>query len=308
MWLYIGLALLVEIVIILINALRYKIMLSATGTPVSVKNTFLINLGVKFSTFITPFKMGAIVTKPIATSSLANVPVKKSMPIIAFEQFFDIGWQILALPFMLVLIGEAALISNFIIEFIIIALMFVFVGIAYTKRSYLFSKLWSIKRFLPSKFQRFGKKMVVSKKNLKESLRETAGHVSNRIFLFKVSLMTLITIFVAPAVIYFCGLAFSVPMSYPTAILIYWASMIIGRFSGIPGGFGAREFSLIAMLTAFGFPIALSASFSVLYRGIKMIAPIAIGGPVFFYTSGRVTKDVVFENKENNNQQKEKKD
>jgi len=294
MWSYIALALLADVLVMLINSFRYKIILSAADQRISHKKTLLINLGVKFSTYVTPFKTGAAITKPIITNKMAAIPIKFSAPLILFEQFFDIGWQIVALPFLLILIGEAAMISSFTTEFIIIALSVVFIGIAYIKRSYIFSKIWSMKRLLPARFHGAGKKMGINKPKMKQIIKQSSVHISNRKFLAKISFMTLLTVFVAPLTIYYCGLAFSVGMTYPTAFLLYWASMIIGRFSGIPGGFGAREFSLVAMLGALGIPLAAATGFSVIYRIVMMLIPIGVGGPVFFYASGKIARAALF--------------
>ena len=283
MWYYIPLAIIVVMLITLINSFRYRLILNYAKESISTVHAFLVHQIVKFSTIIVPFKMGAIVTKPVATKTLSGVEMKRSFPVTIFEQFIDIGWQIVFLPFLLIFIGEARLLSDMTVEIILLIALIGLVILAYKKRGSILSRLWRFKRVLPKKARNFGKKHGLSEEKTKKMVDQSVGYLSEWKLLLSIAIPTIAMILISPLVLQVTGLFFSVVIGYKIAFMAHWASFIIGRFSGVPSGFGTRDLSLAGFLIIFGIDPIVTAQLVILYRVINMIPSIVIGGSMSLY-------------------------
>lgn len=287
MWYYIIFAFTAMLIEVLISSYKYKIIFANINERISVWKSFLINCIVKFSMHLAPFKMGTILTKPVATKVLSKIRIKKSLPAIFFEQIFDTGWQILMLPFLLLLIGQKRIFGNILMEFAIFAAFIVFIFIAYKKRGLLFSWLFRMKRFLPNKIRKAAKKHGFTRKTLNKMVEDSLRSLSDWRFLAKLAIPTVVSIFTSHLILLFCAYTLSLPVDFVTAFLIYWTSAIIGRLSGLPGGFGAKDATMLGLFTLFGFDIVLAVEVLVLYRILTFVPFAIISGITFFCYGGK---------------------
>ena len=57
----------------------------------------------------------------------------------------------------------------------------------------------------------------------------------------------------------------------------FWVPMLIGKVSGLPGGIGAREGSMLMMMSGMGFPLIESLNVIIMFRAFSIIALTALG-------------------------------
>ncbi len=75
---------------------------------------------------------------------------------------------------------------------------------------------------------------------------------------------------------------FGIPISLPQAVFAYSAATLVGALSFLPGGLGATEVSLAALLIRFGVVKGDAASATVLVRLATLWFAVALGG-IFLY-------------------------
>lgn len=276
----------------LVNAFRYKIMLSNAGLRLPLPGSYMTQMAAKFSTYIIPFKAGIVFTKPIATRILSKpgIPVKRSTPIILFEQIFDLGWQIILLPFLIIFLGEQKLYNDLFVEGFLALIMIALVIGAFRYRHSLFNSFWRLKRFAPKKIKKTGKKHGFTDRKLRDIMEQSVRKLSDWRLLLKILIPTILVILIEPLILQFSVLAFPAYISFKTAFLVHWTSMIIGRISGMPGGFITRDVTVLGLLTFFAIPPTLALEITIFYRIITMLPSLIVGGVAFSYLSGKAAR------------------
>jgi len=95
----------------------------------------------------------------------------------------------------------------------------------------------------------------------------------------------MILFFVVPLILHFCIMMFANNVSYYKVFLVYWVSMVVGRLSGIPGGFGSRDLTAGGLLLLYGVPASASIQIIIWQRIVSLIPYFLIGGPLLYYYS-----------------------
>ena len=267
-------------------AFRYKAIIASLNEDIRFFDSFNITCLTQFVSYLSPFRIGTIFTKPFVTKVISSISFKKSMLASVFEQFFDITWQITLLPIFVYLVGNEYLHVSGLFSFFIIILLFgslVFI-VVHSKNAV--EILWKIKFIVPRFVRDFSKKKKISKERVLELIEKSKLHLNNRKMLFIITIMTFIHFVLSALTLELFLLYFKYQVLYFLVLAGFWAPNIIGRFSGIPFGLGVRDVSLGAILVAFGVTIADSAKIVILTR-LSVILPITIFGVIFLVYNGR---------------------
>lgn len=287
-WGYLILALFISIALLIILAIRFQIIFKQIDEEISLLHSFYASCIAQFSTYLLPFKVGAVAAKPLALKVLTKSPLKKSLFATFFEQFVDASWQLSLLPILLFIIGGEKLLDNSKIELAIYILLIILILWALKSYSRFISLAWKFKRFLPKSLLRVGKKMELTERDANEFMNKSIGYLSEWFFFIKLSIPTLFVIFVSPVIVQLTTLAFSLMIDFKTAFLIYWVSLVVGRLSGIPGGFGSRDITMVGLLGIFNIDVASAIKITFLYRFVTMLPTILIGGSLFLYLGKKI--------------------
>jgi uncharacterized protein (TIRG00374 family) len=188
----------------------------------------------------------------------------------------------------LIAIGEEKLIDDLKLKFLILILLIFSMLLLFKNYSAFITFIWKFKRVLPKNIRRKGREMELTEEKAKMLINTYMKHFSEWRFISKVSLPTLIVVLASPVILQLSTLVFSITMTYKTAFVIFWASAIVGRLSGLPGGFGSQDITMIGLFSIFGIDPAAALKITLVYRFVIMAPIIALGGPLFFHLGKRL--------------------
>ena len=277
---FIGLAVLINLAVTVVGSIRYKIVLHDLGSSISLAGSFLVMNAAQFSSYITPMRIGGIISKPHASKIIAGVKARVALFATLIEQAFDLSWQIILLPFLLILIGNKSMGLN--LQVVILILFLLTALGAFLKRRMIISILFRFSRFLPGFVKRHAKGRKLTKKRILRLVGKTSSYLNVRMVL-KLAIPTIITMIVAPFSLMFVARSVLVTITFGTAFVSILSSTIIGRLSGVPGGFGVREVSLAGFLIFFGIDPILAAEIAVLNRVASALVVVVFGAPALAY-------------------------
>ncbi len=153
-----------------IIAYRYKILLNYFNEKISLLDSFFITYANNFLSYLSPFRIGTVFTKPLITKFFSKILIRKSVPVTIFEQIFEFGWQIILLFILLIFIGEKFLFNNILLEIILFCLVIFILIIALLNHEKVISFLWRFKNLLPRKIKEIGRKANLNEEKMKESM------------------------------------------------------------------------------------------------------------------------------------------
>jgi uncharacterized protein (TIRG00374 family) len=283
---FISLAFLLTIVTVVLSGMRYRLMLRKMGTGSSALKASLAIFAGQTASFVVPFKMGSVTVRPLMTKRLEKASVKTSLFATVFENMFDLGWQVVALPFLLIMVGEYALLHNIYIEIAALTAFLAASLLAARRYDAVLPRIWDMKRLVPKSVRSFMMKRDVSKKSMTSFMRDSAGLMKDRAFFAEFLLWTAAIIIVTPLVFWMLGIMLHMPMGFREAFLVFWISGIIGRLSGIPGGYVTRDVSSIAIMGLLGFDLASATALAIIHRIVIIGSIAAVGGPAITYAGG----------------------
>jgi len=288
MWIvYILLGVFVNVLSIFLLSIRYKSILKHMGVRISAMRSFyLINI-CQFINYVIPAKVGTVLARPLLTKIDTKAPIKKTFFAVMFEQVYEIGWELMMLPFIILAIGEKTLMGNFYLDFILIGLLLLFISFTALKRDLLVSWAWKLKRIAPRGLKRRLKEKDMTKEKAKRILDDFVRNLSDKALFSKMFLLTLASTLVLPIMLNASGAVFGVSIGYATAFLVFWASYILGRLSGLPGGIFVRDAATAGLLVMFGVDIIAAGQIVILFRLISISPLFLIGLPLFAYFGGR---------------------
>ena len=240
---------------------------------------------------IAPFRAGTLLTRPAILKKLFNLPLKKSYFATIIEQMLE---TIMEAIVFLVFVSLVSLsdVSFPYVTIIASAFSLVFLILLFYSRRGLSaaeSLISLLARVMPRKLVGFAKKRKVAKSDIINILRdfqENGGKSRDIVLILSSSFAALLF---SPLSMYFFFGFMSLDVTYFDAFFVFWASVFVGRVSGIPGGFGVREGSMIFMLTALGAPLLPSIQATILYRVLStaimlimgFLASVDMGVPMF---------------------------
>jgi len=226
--------------------------------------------------YLSPFRIGTVVTKPIILSTLSKISKKKVLLVTALEQFFDISWQVFSIPLFIFIHGWAGF--NLDIAYKIgLVLLSIWVSIIiFGKRmKTAIPKLFCL---IPKSRRKFlSRKLGIKASDLDKLAGIATNWASNPRALAVVTLQTLAIVMIYPFLLLFCAKAVGVSIGYKTALTAYWLSYTVGRISGIPSGLGTKDLTLAGLLTMTGVGSVELVSILVLHRITSLLPLIAFG-------------------------------
>ena len=283
---YISIGFFVSIFGVVLNGCRYSIMLKKLGSSISIIDSTLVIFAGQTASYFAPLRLGSVGMRPVASKVLAGVKMKNSLFVTVFENVFEMGWQIPVLPFLVIMVGEYAMYHNLFFEVFLAASFLVLFLILIKKQEYFFPKIWKLKRMIPKRMRKKLQKKI-SRENTEKMVNESQYFISDRILIAKVLVITSVIALIAPIALWAMGLMLSLPMGYREAFLIYWIAVIIGRLSGIPGGYITKDISIVGVMGILGFGFNASVMVALLYRVVTMASVAIFGVPVIGYVSGK---------------------
>ncbi len=280
---YLSLAILSSLMTVIFGGLRYKLILSSLGYHIRASHAMLVQLVARFANFITPFRGGVLISKPLATKFFTKCQLQTGLFVTLFDQVYDLLWELMLLLILGLYLGGEFMTQSTAIK---LGIVFFFVILAIVFYKHLMGCAFWMLRFLPSKL-----KKGLSRKDLENDARKIFRRFKNPAFLYSMISLTVLNALAAPLMVYFAALSLSIHLSYAHALTAFWISFVIGRLSGIPGGFGVRDVTLGAILAGYGLGFSEALELTILSRVVSLFFPLVIGAPSFFILAKRIIRN-----------------
>ncbi|MBW2989018.1 flippase-like domain-containing protein [Candidatus Woesearchaeota archaeon] len=271
-----------------ILSLRYKFILHFMKEKISSFDCFNIGCLTQFISYMSPFKVGSILTKPIITKAVSSVSFKKSALASMFEQLFEITWQISVLPILVYIIGKKYFPVGGYQNIMIIMILLMGMIIAMINSKEIIGFLWKLKFIAPRFLRHFLKKKNISKKRVLELIEKSKSYLKNRKLVAVLAIIAFIHIITATFVLDVFLIFFNYKIPFFLVLAGFWASVILGRLSGLPMGLGVKDVTLGAILVSFGVTLMDSVKIVVFIRLVNIITFNLLG--IFFlaYNSKKI--------------------
>lgn len=264
-------ALSVSLVDLVIVSYKYILMVRGTGEKLSFRHGFVSTNISQAASYLSPFMVGSVLVRPIVLKVLGKIPVKKSTAAVSCEYFFDLQIQLLMFPFLAIMLGEQAFLGSVFFEILILIFFVAFSVLMAKKYNTIITRLWFIKRYFPKRMRSFGKKHKMTKDNIIATIESSMNFLSDRTLLASILILTFLLVFLSPLVLQLSAMFFGVNLSYYTMFLVYWIPAIVGRLSGLPGGFGSRDAVMASMFLLFGTDLVTVLQIIITYRAVVII-------------------------------------
>lgn len=242
--------------------------------------------------YISPFKIGGILAKPLIIKKYTSIKPKDTLFSTFVEIVLDLLWQVALFPILFIFVGKKFFDSHeFLISFILVAISIIIFMILIINKDLSLRIVGLFFRLMPKKFN-IVKKIYKGKNWVETSISKLRLLFSDKRFMFKFFILTVVLLFLNPLVLFFTFKMYSLSLGYFVALSLYWLTFIIGRLSGLPGGLGARDASLGFLLIALGVDASLSVKVTVVSRLILMLPHLGFGIPalVYYGTNGMIKK------------------
>ena len=279
---YAALGFLVNFVYIVLVSLRYKYLLHVMKEKISLLHASCLFCVYQAVTYLDPLKIGGVVAKPVATRLLAKTSLRNAFLATAFEQVFDFIWQIPLVILAVLYFGNALfsavngaqlwLIGGAVVFGILVAIFFQQI-LNFFLQKIIPKKLRKMQTFRNENFLSVKKEILL--------LFKSPSRVG------MMFLITAVFVLFSPFLLLVALAGFNAGISYGAAFLAYWVSFSVGRLSGIPGGFGSRDVTLLGMLVYFGIASGVALKAILLYRMITLIPNLLVGGGILLYYGGK---------------------
>lgn len=211
-----------------------------------------------------------------------NIPLGISVGAIVIERFLDFSFLIaLSIAGLILVTSE----SNFAFQLLIITLIIILGYLIILKPIYFQTLLiriyQQIKKIISySLLDKIFNIILEAHNKITDSI---VSYHSNRKILINTIFITIAIWLINGIFFYFILLAFGCNMSLFNLILISAISEIIGSFSFIPGGFGAKDLSFAILLTTQGIPFDLGVTIYLMARLISYIQVAICAMPFILY-------------------------
>lgn len=263
----------------LFSAVRYGVFVSFFGHVLKVRESFIITTAIIFLSNFFP-RGGSMLAKPYMTKHITRKDFQGALFGTMFEQFFEMSWQVFALPVMLFFYSEKVLFNSAVTLAEVFSLTLLGLVILFVLRKRIFVFLFSHKDKVPGLIRRKLVKYQVTRENMVKFSSQAKEFMKDYRRNALILIFTAGVFFMNALALYLLFVGASVHVTFFESILVYWVSMIVGKFSGIPGGFGARDLTSIGMLASFGVALDIATSLTVLFRLLLLVVPVFVGGPV----------------------------
>ncbi len=282
-----GIAILIAIFSLLILGIRFKFITSELGVPMSTLNalnvtTLTIALG-----YITPFKAGGVLGKPLLIQATSNTKMANSLLVTFLELYLDLAWQsFIILPVILIAGLQQLIPINIGSYSLLLALLLIPIQFIIRKGPTIalhILKSRAALRLLPKKI-----KEKIPLMDLERLAHDTLQHFYKPKFLITAILITSIHIAITPILLGSTLKVFNVELGYLTIFTVYWVSAIVGRVSFLPGGLGIREASLVGLLYFYNVNPVIALKIAALSRILYIIGLAIVSAPFILYTFTKI--------------------
>jgi uncharacterized protein (TIRG00374 family) len=271
---------LAHILVTTVPALRSKLMYTKLKQIVSLKTLAEIHIIVSAFNVIAPFRAGGLLIRTYILKKRYNIPHKINLTAATIEQLVDLVVQAVLALFCVYLIGarmEINLTSKIIISslaLIGIIILFFWGGL----KDLTYNVLVMAEKFMPEKI----KKIIIKKSKIKKqnivNLVKLIQEKDNKIkFILGLIVSTTIIYLIIPISFMIFVYAFGIKLSLIQIFVAFWLPLFLGRVSGIPGGFGVREASMIYVLNLMNVSMVNATSLTVTFRALSIGAIIIAG-------------------------------
>jgi len=288
LWIAFFLGFIIVVSASLVMAFRYRSILSFFNEKISFIDSFNIVSISQFISYLSPFRIGSILIKPLMTKMVSSVSYKKSVLASMFEQIYDISWQILLLPVLMYVGGKKYFYGNIFIHLAVVLISLALVIFMIANLKEVIGFLWRMKFIAPKFFKEFLRKKRVTKERTLQFFEQSKSYLQNRKMLFEVTIITFIHFVLSALVLEVFLVSFNYYVPFYMVLAGFWTSVIIGRLSGLPLGLGARDISLGAMLVVSGVSLTDSVKLVLLVRLVIMMTLFLFGIFFWVYNSRKI--------------------
>src|SRR3989344_2769315 len=287
-YIYFILGLVFNIICLLILAYRSRFIFKFFSENLKVVHALLINALVLFLNYLTPLKIGSV-GYPIVAKKISGIKIVNSIKVAIFEPFFDLFWQFILLIILIFYLGSNALGLNNPYTWILFLILFIIILILIF---YNFKRIFLIMiKIFPGWIKNRVKRLGVNKEIIMDIPFSLSFLIKDYKFIISYMGLTFLVIFFVPFGLYFSSLIFDYPFNFLSILMIYWASFIIGRLSGIPGGLGTRDIAMGFLLNRLGVPTLGIINIILFYRLINLIPSLIIGVYSFLHVGKKIIND-----------------
>ena len=266
--LFLTLALFSNFICIFLIALRYKHLFISISEHAKFLDVTKLVAITQIASYLTPFNIGILLGRPFIGKKFFNIQPGKTILATVIDQWLEFFWQSLLVIFLIV-IGVGSFFQKdlfvFPILFLILSLVFL---LLFSKT--LYPKIFIIKDSIPSFLKKLLKRFITLQ-DLTTAKTYLDQNLHTKKFILPYFSLVLLFILAYPLILYFTSLAFSSSLPYTKIFTATWASYLIGRLSGIPGGFGTRDLTLGAFLALYGLSLEQAAIIALVYRIVTLL-------------------------------------
>jgi uncharacterized protein (TIRG00374 family) len=261
----------------LVVAYRYNAIISRIGERLGFLKAVRINAVSQVSAYLLPIKLAGLTVRPVMTKLVSGISLRKSAVASTYEQFFDTFWQVLSIPLLLIMIGGGmeAFLGPAALVLVAMAATALLI-IKYPKKA--FNLVWGMRRIIPKRARKKLSGGKADKEEVGAFFEESLRLAYDRKMILMMVPLTVAIILVSPVYLYFTVLMFAPGISITAAFVVYWLSQIAGRLSGIPGGFGSKDLTIVGLLGIYGVALGPAVSIALMLRVTSILPSLVIGG------------------------------
>ena len=268
-------ALLLNVPIVLLRALRAQVCLRLLGHRISLRSMIPVQLVGQTSSTVTPAASGDYVRAYIWRRQDA-VPVRDGAAVVTYERLYSLFLLAVVAILLIVLprhgwIGWLAVAAGLALATLAPA------AVELVTPSHL--ERWALRRLTSGRWLgKFAEGALEMADNLRRLFRSP-------MLLMQTSAMTLGVFILSGAQVMFVLAGLGDTVRITQAVAVYATSQVAGILSTLPFGLGAADAILVALLAGYGAGLATSATAAVLFRAVSTL-PLALAGLVAYTRVG----------------------
>jgi len=266
---YIIAALLITILYIIVHGYMYKSSFQSLNANVPYKNMLILALKRNFISVFLPaggVSSYAFFTQEIKNLGISNIRIHLSSVVYGIAGFASLF--LIAVPAIFIMAFSHSLSRNIVIAFILLALIFIFLFLAF--------KSFLSKGFLFKVLSKYFPGLALLMDDLKNEEYSVFYFMKAILFSFIIELCGI-------AHLYFVSYALGIKIELSAALIGYVIATIMFALSPFMRGLGAVELTLSLTLIGFGIAKIEAISISLLYRFFEFWLPLLISAASFLY-------------------------
>ncbi|MBS3122405.1 flippase-like domain-containing protein [Candidatus Woesearchaeota archaeon] len=278
--LYIVLGLFMHLFSTIMPAIRGYLLFKRFNYIIKIRTLAEILVIVAAANVIVPFRMLGFFVKTLILKNNYQVPYKTNFAVSTIEQLAEIIIQTIVVLLCIYVIGfdgETNIVFKIILSVIAILtliILFFWNGLSSFIIKIINTCVWISPRRLIDLIKR---KTKIKKAYFTEIIEIVQNKDGKNKMIISLIITTALSYIIFPFSLYFFFKGMNISLSPVQTFVVFWLPMILGRISGIPGGYGIREGSMIYLMTKMGIPIATATSSTILYRVLTITIIMIIG-------------------------------